>query len=217
LPFDIVVLGECSNFLAYGFSPAIIVTPLGAISVVVGAVLSKFVLGERITFTGVCGILLCVIGSLIIVLHGPPETASETIPEFFEYVVHPLFLSYSFLCLLLVIYIIIKLEPVYGSTQPAVYLTLVSIGGAFLVNAAQGLFKLIAGLGSSILYSIRNWNTDNQFLYWEMYPLIAFAIASAVFQIIYLNRSLHHFSANIVTPVEYGNNLLTKYSFPGQL
>jgi magnesium transporter len=32
----LVVLGEISNFAAYAFAPAILVTPLGALSVLIG-------------------------------------------------------------------------------------------------------------------------------------------------------------------------------------
>lgn len=31
-----VILGECANFAAYAFAPAILVTPLGALSVLIG-------------------------------------------------------------------------------------------------------------------------------------------------------------------------------------
>ena len=58
-------------------------------------------------------------------------------------------------------------------------------------------------MGSSILYSIRNWDRDNQFVHWELYVLIVFSIGAAMFQVVYLNKSLHHFSASIVTPVNY--------------
>lgn len=33
--FIIVIVGEAANFTAYGFAPAILVTPLGALSVIV--------------------------------------------------------------------------------------------------------------------------------------------------------------------------------------
>jgi len=35
---DIVVIGEIANFAAYAFAPAILVTPLGALSVLIGYV-----------------------------------------------------------------------------------------------------------------------------------------------------------------------------------
>lgn len=33
---DVVVIGEIANFAAYTFAPAILVTPLGALSVLIG-------------------------------------------------------------------------------------------------------------------------------------------------------------------------------------
>lgn len=47
-----LALGEVFNFMAYAFSPAILVTPLGAVSVVVSAILSVIFLKERINFSG---------------------------------------------------------------------------------------------------------------------------------------------------------------------
>jgi magnesium transporter len=133
-----VVCGEAQNFMAYAFSPAIIVTPLGAISVVVSAILSILFLGEKLNFSGVCGIMLCIIGSTIIVFHGPPSTATETVPEFMSFVLHPLFLTYFALNIILVVWLIFKIGPLYGDTQPIVYLAINSLAGAFLVNSAQG-------------------------------------------------------------------------------
>ena len=141
------------------------------------------------------GILLCIIGSIFIVLHAPPSTQTETLPEFFSYLFAPGFLVYSFLAMILLIYLVFRLGPLYGKTQPVVFLSITSIGGAFLVNSAQGL-------GSSIVYSISN-PEDTQFRHWSMYPLIVFTLACAVFQINYLNKSLQYFSASIVTPVNY--------------
>jgi uncharacterized membrane protein len=124
--------------MAYAFSPAIIVTPLGAISVVVGAILSIMFLGEKLNFSGACGILLCIIGSIIIVFHGPPSTNTETIPQFMSYALHPVFIVYCVLNAAFLIWLIFYIAPVYGETQPIVYLSITSIGGAFLVNSAQG-------------------------------------------------------------------------------
>jgi drug/metabolite transporter (DMT)-like permease len=87
-------LGEVFNFVAYAFAPAILVTPLGSVSVIVSAILSKIFLNEHLNFSGWMGILLCMLGSIIVVLHGPPSTVTSTIPEFFNYVVAPGFISF---------------------------------------------------------------------------------------------------------------------------
>lgn len=45
-------IGELANFAAYAFAPASLVTPLGALSVIVSAVLSSKYLKEHINLLG---------------------------------------------------------------------------------------------------------------------------------------------------------------------
>lgn len=45
-------VGEAANLLAYAFAPAALVTPLGALSVLVAAVLSSKFLNENLNFIG---------------------------------------------------------------------------------------------------------------------------------------------------------------------
>lgn len=47
-----VGIGELSNFAAYAFAPASVVTPLGALSVLVTAVLATKFLRERLNLLG---------------------------------------------------------------------------------------------------------------------------------------------------------------------
>lgn len=44
--------GEALNFIAYAFAPATLVTPLGALSVIVTALLSQYFLGEVLNILG---------------------------------------------------------------------------------------------------------------------------------------------------------------------
>lgn len=50
-------VGEAANLLAYAFAPAALVTPLGALSVLVAAVLSSRFLNEKLNFIGKVSIL----------------------------------------------------------------------------------------------------------------------------------------------------------------
>jgi len=43
-----VAIGEIFNFAAYAFAPASVVTPLGALSVIVAAILSSKYLNEQL-------------------------------------------------------------------------------------------------------------------------------------------------------------------------
>lgn len=84
-----MVAGEICNFAAYAFAPAILVTPLGALSVLIGAVLGSYFLKEELGTLGKLGCALCLIGALIIVLHAPPDEAIETIDQILEYALAP--------------------------------------------------------------------------------------------------------------------------------
>lgn len=45
-------IGEAANFIAYAFAPASLVTPLGALSVLVSAVLASKYLNEKLNLFG---------------------------------------------------------------------------------------------------------------------------------------------------------------------
>ena len=84
-----MVCGEVANFAAYAFAPAILVTPLGALSVLIGAVLGAYFLKEDLGTLGKLGCAMCLIGSVIIVLHAPPDKEISTVDEILQYAIHP--------------------------------------------------------------------------------------------------------------------------------
>lgn len=85
----IMVFGELANFAAYSYAPAVLVTPLGALSVLISSVLASLFLGERMGRDGVIGCALSLIGSVIIVLNSPEETKITSIDEMLEYALKP--------------------------------------------------------------------------------------------------------------------------------
>lgn len=84
-----LVIGEVANFAAYAFAPAILVTPLGALSVLIGAVLGSYFLDEELGTLGKLGCAICLIGSVIIVLHAPPDKEIGTVDEILNYAIQP--------------------------------------------------------------------------------------------------------------------------------
>lgn len=84
-----VVLGEIFNFAAYAFAPAILVTPLGALSVLIGAVLGSYFLDEQLGRLGKIGCAICLIGSVIIVLHAPPDKEVQSVEEILDLALQP--------------------------------------------------------------------------------------------------------------------------------
>ncbi|KAJ2147671.1 hypothetical protein IWW43_004894, partial [Coemansia sp. RSA 1935] len=90
-----VGLGEFANFAAYSFAPAILVTPLGALSVIVGAILASVFLGERINTVGKAGCALCLMGSVVVVLNAPRDGDIESIEQIMYMVMQPPFMAYA--------------------------------------------------------------------------------------------------------------------------
>ena len=84
-----LILGEAANFAAYAFAPAVLVTPLGALTVLIGAVLGSYFLKERMGILGKLGSAICLLGSVIIVLHAPPDEEVETVDQILNYAIQP--------------------------------------------------------------------------------------------------------------------------------
>lgn len=84
-----VGLGELCNFAAYGFVPATLVTPLGALSVLISAVLAAQFLKEKLTLIGKIGCGLTVVGSTVVVLHAPKEDDVNSVIDLFNSLKNP--------------------------------------------------------------------------------------------------------------------------------
>jgi uncharacterized membrane protein len=188
-----LILGEVANFAAYTFAPPILVTPLGALSVLIGAVLASFLLKEELGHLGRVGCGLSLIGSLIIVLHAPEDKPVETVDEILGYAVHPGFLLYVFTVLVSSMIMIYLVAPRYGKSNPLVYISICSVVGSVSVMAIKGF-----GIAVKLTFGGKN-----QFTRPSTY---VFAIVSAfciLVQMNYFNKALDTFSVNIVNPMYY--------------
>jgi len=100
------IISLVANFAAYAFAPPILVTPLGALSVIIGyvslphpgrvlnfahrsAILASVFLNEELGHLGRIGCTLCLIGSLIIILHAPESKDVKTVDEILQYAIQP--------------------------------------------------------------------------------------------------------------------------------
>jgi drug/metabolite transporter (DMT)-like permease len=175
----LMIVGEICNFVAYAFVDAILVTPLGALSVVITAVLSAIFLKERLSAVGKVGCFLCIIGSIVILLNAPESSSVANITEMQHFVIQPGFLSYAGVVIVGSAVTAIWVAPKYGKKSMLVYLSICSFVGGLSVVATQGL-------GAAIIAQI---NGTPQFNQWFLYVLFVFVIATLVTEIIYLNVS----------------------------
>ncbi|KAE8348616.1 magnesium transporter NIPA-domain-containing protein [Aspergillus coremiiformis] len=189
----LMIIGEICNFVAYAFVDAILVTPLGALSVVVTTILSAIFLKERLSFVGKVGCFTCILGSVIIAMNAPEQSSVSNIQEMQRYVIAPGFLSYAGVIVVGSTITALWAGPRYGKKSMFVYISICSSIGGLSVVATQGL-------GAAILAQI---NGESQFKQWFLYVLLAFVVTTLLTEIIYLNKALNIFNAALVTPTYY--------------
>mmetsp|Transcript_7904 Transcript_7904/g.23791 ORF Transcript_7904/g.23791 Transcript_7904/m.23791 type:complete len:200 (-) Transcript_7904:77-676(-) len=90
----LMVVGELGNFAAYGFAPATLVAPLGAVSVVANAVYSTVLLGEEFRRRDVSGTLLVIAGGAGLVYFSPREERQLDTQLLLAYIFSDVFFIY---------------------------------------------------------------------------------------------------------------------------
>ncbi|KAK4764274.1 hypothetical protein SAY87_013712 [Trapa incisa] len=214
-----MVVGEISNFVAYIYAPAVLVTPLGALSIIVSAVLAHFMLNEKLQRMGMLGCLICVVGSTIIVLHAPEEQSITSVQQIWDLAIQPgpilnVFASYIF-SFFLVLYtddlllsafllytasvvavslvLILYCAPRFGQTNILVYLGICSIIGSLTVMS-------IKAIGIAIKLTVEG---TNQLVYFQTWIFGTVAVTCIITQLNYLNMALDTFNTAIVSPIYY--------------
>ncbi|AWO99574.1 putative magnesium transporter NIPA2-like [Scophthalmus maximus] len=186
-------VGEVCNFVAYMFAPATLVTPLGALSVLISAVLSSYLLGEVLNIVGKLGCLLCLLGSILLVIHAPEEQEVTSLQDMTDKLLEPGFLVYVSAVLVLCAVLVLYFSPRFGRSNILVYISICSLLGAFTVSSVKGLAIAI----NTVIYDISVLANP---LTWI---LLLTLIVSIVTQVNYLNKSLDTFNTLLVYPVYY--------------
>lgn len=200
-----MIIGEIANFAAYAFAPAILVTPLGALSVLIGAVLGSYFLKEELGTLGKLGCAICLIGSVIIVLHAPPDQDIETIDEILHYAIQPGIppLSSKFgpllmvgnkgfllFCLVVAIFAVVmiyRVAPKYGKQNPLIYLSICSTVGSVSVMSVKAF-------GIAVKLTLAG---KNQFTHPSTYVFIILTSVCILTQMNYFNKALSQFPTSM--------------------
>ncbi|XP_004247874.1 probable magnesium transporter NIPA2 [Solanum lycopersicum] len=188
-----MIVGEGANFAAYAYAPAVLVTPLGALSMIVSAVLAHFILKERLHMFGIVGCLLCVVGSVTIVLHAPLEKSIQSVKDVWYLATAPGFLAYTFTVLVLILILIVRYVPRFGQSYLVVYIGICSLAGSLTVMGVKAI-------GIAIKLTIGG---QNQFKYFETWVFIVLVLIFCLLQLNYLNKALDTFNTAVVSPIYY--------------
>lgn len=188
-----MVVGEAANFTAYAFAPAILVTPLGALSVLVSAVLASIMLKERLNLLGKVGCFLCILGSTVLIIHAPEEEQVADMEDLGPKLKDPLFVTYVGAVLIAAGFLIFYVAPKKGTQNILVYISICSVIGSLTVMACKGL-------GIAIKQTL---NGDSQLANPLVWMLLIGGALCIMVQMNYLNKALDVFNTSIVTPIYY--------------
>ncbi|KAH0828087.1 magnesium transporter NIPA-domain-containing protein [Lanmaoa asiatica] len=160
--------------------PTPVMTPMGALSVVISAMLSSIFLKEKLTFFGWLGCSLCI----VCLSPCPQEQTPSQISQFEIMFRAPGFLAYISVLITIALSIIIYFGPKYGKNNMIWYITVCSTIGGISVSVTTGL-------GAAIVTSVMG---DNQFHGWFIFFLIGFVLVTLVTEVYYLNVALALFN-----------------------
>ncbi|XP_067324886.1 magnesium transporter NIPA3 [Anolis sagrei] len=186
-------IGEAANFAAYAFAPATLVTPLGALSVLISAVLSSYFLDEKLNIHGKLGCVLSLLGSTVMVIHAPEEEQVTSLDEMKTKLEDPVFIAFAVIIIAISLVLIFIIAPKHGQTNILVYISICSGIGAFSVSSVKGLGIAI----KDFLYQKPVFRNP------LVYILTLALVLSVSTQINYLNKSLDVFNTSLVTPIYY--------------
>ena len=188
-----MIVGEVANFAAYAFAPAVLVTPLGALSIIVSAVLAHHLLAEKLHAFGWLGCLLCIVGSVEIVLNAPEEKEITGVKQLFAMAARPGFVAYAGATVGFAAYLATRVYPTHGSSNILVPIGICSLVGSLSVMSCKAL-----GTALKLTFQGRN-----QLLEAETWMCAAVVGACVVTQMNYLNKALDVFNTAVVTPIYY--------------
>lgn len=197
-----MALGEIANFSAYIYSPASLVTPLGALSVVVTCILSSYILKEKINLFSKLGIILAVLGSMFVVIHAPEQEVLA-----FDVFINDFILANTTFQIFAVIQIILMIVLIILQDRHYIYrILLSSFSGSFCVIATKStglavnqLFVYLKDNDGNGIEQIKTNLLQNYFVY-----LIILALISTIsLQLIQITRALSLKSASTVMPIYY--------------
>ncbi|KAH8647081.1 magnesium transporter NIPA-domain-containing protein [Tricladium varicosporioides] len=186
----LMTIGEAGNFLAYGFAPASIVSPLGVVALISNCVIAPIMLKERFRLRDFWGVVVAVAGAVVVVLSAKQQEKKLGPHEIWGAITTLEFEIYMAVTVGLIIALMYA-SPKYGNQTILVDLGLVGLFGGYTALSTKG----VASMLSSTLW--RALTTP------VTYALVVVLVGTAIMQVRYVNRALQRFDSTQVIPVQF--------------
>ncbi|KAF1813534.1 DUF803-domain-containing protein [Eremomyces bilateralis CBS 781.70] len=186
----LMIIGEAGNFLAYGFAPASIVSPLGVVALISNCMIAPFMLKEPFRGRDFFGVLISITGAVTVVLSAnttDPKLGPDELLDLMSRLEFKIYLGIT----TAMIFGLMWVSARYGQKSIFVDLGLVGLFGGYTALSTKG----VASLLSYTLFRALTFPMT--------YLLVFVLILTAVMQIRYVNRALQRFDATQVIPTQF--------------
>ncbi|KAK6002750.1 hypothetical protein QM012_001500 [Aureobasidium pullulans] len=190
LGIALMTLGEAGNFLAYGFAPASVVSPLGVVALVSNCLIAPLLLHEQFRIRDGFGVIVAIGGCVTVVLSASGNNPKLGPNKIWELISTWEFKTYFGITLFLML-VLMSVSSRYGHKSVLIDLGLVGLFGGYTALSTKG----VASLLSNTIWHVVTFPIT--------YLLVAVLVSTAVLQIKYLNRALQHFDSTQVIPVQF--------------
>ncbi|KAF2638948.1 DUF803-domain-containing protein [Massarina eburnea CBS 473.64] len=186
----LMTTGEAGNFLAYGFAPASIVSPLGVVALVSNCIIAPLMLKEPYRKRDGLGVLIAVGGAVTVVLSANDNNPKLGPDEIWELISTWEFETYLGITVAIMAGLMVASNR-FGEKNILVDLGLVGLFGGYTALSTKGVASMLSyTLWRAITFPVT-------------YLLVAILVVTAVMQIKYVNRALQRFDATQVIPVQF--------------
>ncbi|KAJ5926980.1 hypothetical protein N7516_008753 [Penicillium verrucosum] len=186
----LMVVGEMGNFMAYGFAPASIVSPLGVVALISNCIIAPCLLKEKFRKRDLWGVLVSIAGAVVVVLSAKSSEEQIGPDEIWANITRWEFELYLGLTTSLIIGLMWASHK-YGSRSILIDVGLVALFGGYTALSTKGVSSLLSGtLWHVITFPIT-------------YLLVFVLVSSALMQIRYINRALQRFDSTQVIPTQF--------------
>ncbi|KAJ1028106.1 hypothetical protein NDA13_003554 [Ustilago tritici] len=188
----LMTIGEAGNFISYGFAPASLVAPLGAVALLSNVIISPILLRERFRPSDIGGILLAIIGAVAVVFSSKQNDVRVGPSQLLLAIKRLEFLIYTAISVSSGALLAFLSTTSLGDSWVLIDVGTCAIFGGFTVLSTKGISSLISG-GKPI----------EALKFPITYGLLLVLAATAVVQITYLNRALQRFDSREVIPTQF--------------
>ena len=136
LGITLMVIGEGGNFLAYGFAPASIVSPLGVVALVSNCLIAPLMLHESFRWRDGLGVIIAVAGCVTVVLSASGSNPRLDAEQIWELISTWEFKTYFGITVFLIV-VLMAASNKYGGRSILIDLGLVGLFGRFTIVCSR--------------------------------------------------------------------------------